>query len=103
MQAGILDVDQWLTETPARVLDYWEAFDRVEPIGDQWLQTAQICEMLSRGHTVAMAAVGQKLEPKTIEDLMPARWVAPKTRKAPKRGLGLNAMRAKQERLINGR
>lgn len=96
-------MDRWLTETPARVLDYWEAFDHVEPIGEQWLQAAQICEMLSRGHVVAMATVGQTLEPKSIEDFMPARWNQPTTKaKAPKKGMGLKAMRAKQERLIDG-
>lgn len=85
------------------MLDYWEAFDQIEPIGEQWLQTAQICEFLSRGHTVAMAAVGKTLEPKSIEDLMPPRWKPPAKGKAPKKGLGLKAMRAKQERLIDGK
>jgi hypothetical protein len=50
-----------------------------------------------------MAAVGKTLEPKSIEDLMPPRWKPPAKGKAPKKGLGLKAMRAKQERLIDGK
>lgn len=67
------------------------------------MQTAQISEMLSRGHALTMAAAGQTSEPKSIEDFMPARWAQPTKAKAPKKGLGLKAMRAKQERLIDGK
>jgi hypothetical protein len=91
-----------MTEVPARVLDFWTAFDRIEPIGDQWEQTATLAQTLSQGHAVTMACAGQELKSKPYTEFMPARWEEVKTpQKKPKSGMGLDAMRAKQERLTN--
>jgi hypothetical protein len=89
-----------MTEVPARVLDFWQAFDRIEPIGDQWLQSAMLAQMASQGHSLQMAAVGQSHSPKSYEDFMPERWKPDKKAPEPRKGLGLNAMRAKQEMRI---
>lgn len=39
---GIVDVRGWLRTLPRGALDFWEAFDMLEPIGEQWKQTAQL-------------------------------------------------------------
>ena len=89
-----------MTEVPTRVLDFWEAFDRIEPIGEHWLQTAMLGQTLSEGHVLTMASVGHEHSPKSYEDFMPGRWVPPQKAPPPRKGLGLNAMRAKQEQIV---
>jgi len=50
-------------------LSFWEAFDRVEPIGDEWEQTAMICEKI-----VFELYAQAKMDPPSWEDLMPPRY-----------------------------
>ena len=73
---------------PARVLDFWQAYDRLEPIGDSWMQSAMICQQLSTGHGYQLASVGVKHEPKSFTDFMPSQYRKP--RKAASRGKGIN-------------
>jgi hypothetical protein len=57
-----------------RVLDFWQAFDAVEPIGEQRLQSARIEAMLSRVVEYIAATNGHEMEPTTINDCMPWRY-----------------------------
>jgi hypothetical protein len=86
-----------VTPDASRILDFWEAFDRIEPIGGRWKQAAMIAHEVSINHAVTMATVGGKLDPKPIEDFMPPQYRPPKKAKPRKRGLSMSAMRAKLE------
>lgn len=57
-----------------RVLDFWEAFDAVEPIGEQRLQSARIETMLCRLVEYTAASMGQAIEPTSVEENMPYRY-----------------------------
>lgn len=72
-----------MEEVPAHVIDFWLAFDAVEPIGDQWRQTAETNAMLSNLIAYQAASMGIKIEPATAEDNMPARYEPVKKRPAP--------------------
>lgn len=60
------------------MLDFWEAFDAVEPIGERWRQTAETNVLLERLMEWEAAKHGQKFEPATVDNHMPARYIAPK-------------------------
>lgn len=68
LQWGIVDVRGWLRTLPRGALDFWEAFDMVEPIGEQWSQTAQ----LTWASTLDVFK-----EPKEPDDFMPPRFIRP--------------------------
>lgn len=68
---GIVDVRAWLASLPRGALNFWEAFDAVEPIGEQWGQTA----MLAWASTIENFR-----EPKEPEDFMPVRFRRKKRR-----------------------
>ena len=65
----------WMEQVPSHVMDFWEAFDAVEPIGEKWIQNAEITTMLSRliEYTVALKT-GKQLDATSVEDNMPARY-----------------------------
>lgn len=42
MRWGIADVVRWLNELDPAVLDWWEAFDRVDRISSEWEHTGAI-------------------------------------------------------------
>lgn len=71
LQWGIVDVQAWLRSLPRGALNFWEAFDSVEPIGEQWRQAA----------TIAWSASLDKFkEAPDQESFMPPRYqAAPKT------------------------
>ena len=71
---GIEDVEAWLDRVPARVLDFWQAFDSLEPIGEHWKQTAETNALLAKLVDFQAAKIGVELEPTTVEDCMPARF-----------------------------
>jgi hypothetical protein len=79
---GIEDVEAWLEGVEPRVLEFWQAFDFVEPIGEQWRQTAETNKLLSRVVELMAARFGIEMEPTTIEELMPQRY---KPEKKPKK------------------
>jgi len=63
---------------PHGTLDRWEAFDRVEPIGEHWKQTASIMSMITHVISYMAAYMGTKATPSEPEDLMPDRYKRPK-------------------------
>lgn len=81
LAAGILDVEWWLTTDDAkRILDWWEAFDRINPLPNEWMQTSLICHELARTQATVMASQGAKIgkdDVRTWESFMPPRWRPP--------------------------
>lgn len=75
---GIPDVEDWFARQPPHILNFWEGFDRVEPIGEAWRQTAQLSSMLSQILGAHYAATGVELEALSQDDCMPARYAAEK-------------------------
>jgi hypothetical protein len=75
---GIVDVKAWLKKLPHGVLDQWVAFDRVEPIGEDWKQTASILSMLSNLAGTIAATAGITMEVADVNDCMPLRYQRPK-------------------------
>ena len=71
---GIEDVNGWMDCVSPNVLDFWEAFDSIEPIGEQWRQTATVTTMAARIVEYTAAVAGHKMEPSVIEDAMPSRY-----------------------------
>lgn len=71
---GIEDVEAWMDSVPARVLDFWQAFDSLEPIGEHWKQTAETNALLARLVEFQAAKLGAELETTTVEDCMPERY-----------------------------
>lgn len=71
LQWGIVDVQAWLRSLPRGALNFWEAFDSVEPIGEQWSQTA----MLAWASTIENFR-----DPKEPDDFMPPRYRRKKRR-----------------------
>jgi hypothetical protein len=59
---------------PAKVLDFWEAFDAVEPIGEAWRQTAETNTLIERLIELKLVQYGSKFAPATVESNMPARY-----------------------------
>jgi hypothetical protein len=64
----------WLRTLPAGTLNQWEAFDAVEPIGEQWEQTAQLSLLIRRMYELQLATAGGKPESMDFEDFFPARY-----------------------------
>jgi hypothetical protein len=69
---------------PKNVLDFWTAFDAVEPIGEIWKQSAQTQCLIERQIELEAMKVGAKFEPSTFERHMPARFM-PDPQPKPKR------------------
>jgi hypothetical protein len=65
-------------------MDFWMAFDSVEPIGESWRQTAETNSMLSNVIAYQAAGMGIKIDPGTIEDNMPSRYMRAKRPKEAK-------------------
>jgi len=76
LEWGIVDVRGWLSSLPRGALDFWEAFDMVEPIGERWRQSAMVSHQSSMG---VYLQAGK--EPPDVDDFMPPRY---KRRKPPK-------------------
>lgn len=66
---GIVDVRGWLKKLPAGTLDFWEAFDAVEPIGEEWRQSAMIAQQSA---LYAYCKTGNA--PPELDDFMPSRF-----------------------------
>lgn len=71
LELGIDDPEQWLEDTPKRIVDFWENYYRVEPFGLPWHQTAQTAELLEWIYTMFVARAGQKHDPRKFRDFMP--------------------------------
>ena len=79
MQTGeTLDVEEFMTRpNVSRILDFWEAYDRVHALPDPWQQTAQICQQISLGNSIQLKQIGGGTEVDNWKSFMPARWVPP--------------------------
>lgn len=75
---GILDVQAWLASLPAGALDFWMAFDQLQPIGDEWFQAALIAQQSSFG---AFAQAG--VDVPDVDAFMPARYRPRKKKPEP--------------------
>jgi hypothetical protein len=73
LEWGIVDVKSWLASLPRGALDFWAAFDRVEPIGERWAQSAMIAHQSAFG---VYCQAGK--DPPSFEDYMPTRWKRPR-------------------------
>lgn len=73
LEWGIVDVKGWLQSLPRGALDFWAAFDQVEPIGERWAQSAMIAHQSAFG---VYCQAGK--DPPPFEDYMPPRWKRPK-------------------------
>lgn len=63
----------WVQSLPSGVLNQWLAFDSIEPIGEDWMQTAKILEAL---YLPIYAKAGHNAP--DASDLMPDRFTRPK-------------------------
>jgi hypothetical protein len=68
LAAGRLDVDGLLAELSAAQLREWEAFDLLEPFGNEWRQTALLAMLTAETNRDAE----KKPEPFTVEDFLPS-------------------------------
>lgn len=79
-----MDVKAWLRTLPYGALDQWLAFDAIEPIGDEWEQSAQVALSVYRLSGIQLAKAGAKPPEISFDDCMPARYRPPKVPKAKK-------------------
>lgn len=72
---GVPDVESFLESTPPEVLDFWMAFDRIEPIGESAWQSARLEAMLYSIRQAVLAFGGQKTDCITPDECMPPRYL----------------------------
>jgi hypothetical protein len=63
----------WMRSLPSGTLDRWIAFDSIEPIGEEWEQTASIVHAIN---LPLFARAGQAMP--EVADFMPSRYKRPK-------------------------
>ena len=63
----------WASSLPSGALNQWLAFDSIEPIGEEWMQTAKILEAL---YLPIYAKAGHNAP--DASDLMPDRFTRPR-------------------------
>jgi hypothetical protein len=63
----------WMKSLPSGALDQWIAFDSIEPIGEEWEQTASIVHAIN---LPLFARAGQAMP--EVADFMPSRYKRPK-------------------------
>lgn len=76
-------MNAWLRTLPRGTLDKWLAFDSIEPIGEQRLQTAEITALLHRLTGYTLASQGNEMAPIDIDGYMPPRYL-PEPKPKPK-------------------
>ena len=74
LKLGIDDVLGWLDRVDRSVLDFWIAFDAIEPIGDEWQQVAELKRLLAQLSAFQSAACGVVLAIPETDELMPDRY-----------------------------
>lgn len=72
---GIEDVPKWIDETPPEILDFWTAFDKAEPIGQEWRQTAEVISKLHELLSALAAKLGVEVAVLNWDAFMPPRFV----------------------------
>ncbi len=65
----------WVEHLPRGVLNQWLAWDKVEPMGEEWMQTASIVQSIN---LPMFARAGKELP--DVETFMPDRYRRPKKR-----------------------
>lgn len=84
-----------MTTTPSHILDFWIAYDRVEPLAYPWQQTAFLCAQIEKLVAIENAKMkNEKYEQSFWFDFMPVHWERPKT------NLGPAQSEAEQEKVI---
>jgi hypothetical protein len=63
----------WMKSLPSGALNQWIAFDSIEPIGEEWEQTASIVHAIN---LPLYARAGQEMP--DVVDFMPMRYRRPK-------------------------
>lgn len=81
LQLGIDDPEQWLENVPKRVLDFWDAYYKIEPFGIESHQAATICQMLDWIYTAVLAKNGVQRDPLSYHDYMPVGTYRPEQAK----------------------
>jgi hypothetical protein len=71
----------WVKTLPRGTLDQWAAFDAVEPIGEQWLQTAKIVTAIEKLVHIKYMQAGVDAKAPSQNDAMPSRYQRPKVKK----------------------
>jgi hypothetical protein len=66
-------VDAWLAGLDPTVLDWWLAFDRIEPISQPWTHTATLCAAVWEALSAIAAAQGVELPARKPEYWIPNR------------------------------
>jgi hypothetical protein len=64
----------WIKSLPSGALNQWIAFDSIEPIGEEWKQTASIVHAIN---LPLYARAGQEMP--DVADFMPSRYRRPKS------------------------
>lgn len=73
---------EWLDVVGEDELRIWRAYDRIEPMGEEWTQTVMLARLLDGLRLLYSAAHGEKADPIEADDLMPPRWLKPKMNQA---------------------
>lgn len=68
---------EWLDSVSEEDLQRWRAFDRVEPIGRSYEQTAMLCMQMDYLMSIVSAGHGGKYKPAKFKDWMPSDWIEP--------------------------
>ena len=84
LELGIDDPRRWLNSVDDELVDLWEAYYRMEPFGNSWLQTAVVCQTQSVTSSYVAASCGAKVKPTEWKHFMPTTFKQPKSDK-PKR------------------
>lgn len=66
-----------MSTVDSRVIDFWDAIDRVDPLPDPWMQNAQVCMQLDRIAMLQVANAGGEYELRELADFMPPQWLPP--------------------------
>lgn len=56
-------------------MNFWQAFDQIEPIGDERRQFAMVCALLSYALKIELAKSGVKAESREEDDYMGPSYV----------------------------
>lgn len=76
LACGIPDPITWLGTVSPTVIDYWWAYYRIEPWGDEWRHTGRICKGLDDLLAFYAMAKGVKHPQRAETDFMPIAKVA---------------------------
>lgn len=67
-----------------RILNFWEALDRVDPLPDPWRESAMVCYQIEKVVAAQYASAGAKYEMTKYEDFMPPQYTRLEKKKVKK-------------------